>query len=203
MAKTDLKRELDCYRAVRDEPRFLDVPELRYLMVDGHGDPNHGDFDEATATLYPVAYAMKFASRDLGHDYVVPPLEGLWWADDLRSFTEVRDKRRWRWTLLSLVPAWVTDDVYAAALARAADKRDLPRADGLRLATLSEGRCVQSLHVGAFDDEGPLLRRMHVLAAEHGLALSGTHHEIYLSDPRRTAPSRLRTILRQPVMAPR
>ena len=201
--KVDLKRSLDAYRARQGEFRVLDVPEQRYLMVDGAGDPNtSAAFTEAVGALYPVAYGMKFASRtDLGRDYVVPPLEGLWWAEDMSLFTGARDKSGWSWTLLLLVPDWVPEEVFRAAVERAARKRP-PRLDGVRLAALAEGRCVQTLHVGPFDDEAAVLAHLHdVVIPGHGFRMSGRHHEIYLSAFRRTPPGKQRTILRQPVTA--
>jgi len=158
-------------------------------------------FTDAVETLYPVAYTLKFASkRDLGRDYVVPPLEGLWWADDLESFTAARDKSRWDWTLMLLVPDWLEEQVVAAAIEKVAAKNRPARLDDLRLQTLSEGRCVQTLHVGSFDDEAAVLAQLHhEFIPDHGLRMAGTHHEIYLSDFRRVAPEKQRTILRQPV----
>jgi len=128
----------------------------------------------------------------------VPPLEGLWWAEDMTTFL-TREKSRWSWTMLSLVPDWIDDALVDTARATAAGK-GAPLVDELRIETLDEGLCVQTLHVGPYDDEGPVLQRMHTeFIADAGLSLTGRHHEIYLSDPRRTDPSRLRTILRQPV----
>jgi hypothetical protein len=201
VAKVDLKRELACYTARRNAPQLVEVPDLRYLMIDGHGDPNSPVRAAALKALYPVAYALKFASkRDLGRDYVVMPLEGLWWADDMSTFTCARDKSRWDWTLMIMVPDWITDDMFVTAADKVGAKDDPDRLDDLRLGTLSEGLCVQALHIGSYDDEGPLLRRMHEeFVPAHGLTMSGKHHEIYLSDPRRVEPARLRTILRQPV----
>ncbi|WP_298331238.1 GyrI-like domain-containing protein [Haloactinopolyspora sp.] len=202
--KIDFKKELDAYRAKRDEIRIVDVPELQYLMVDGHGDPNTSPaFTEAVETLYPVAYALKFASkRTLGRDYVVMPLEGLWWADDMEAFTVARDKSRWDWTLMIMVPDWIDQDMFAAAVEQVAAKQRPARLDELRLETLSEGRCVQALHVGPYDDEAGLLHRMHhEFIPEHRLRMVGKHHEIYLSDARKVAPEKLRTILRQPVVS--
>ncbi len=200
--KVDFK-SLDAYQARVGEVRTLDVPPLQYLAIDGHGDPNSSEeYAGALAALYPVAYTLKFASRrELGRDYVVMPLEGLWWADDMAAFTVARDKSRWSWTLLIMTPDWVDDAMRARAVAQVAAKGDPPqRLVDLRLQRLAEGRCVQTLHVGPYDDEGPVLARLHdeVLPAQ-GLRPTGRHHEIYLSDPRRTAPERLRTILRQPV----
>jgi hypothetical protein len=195
--KLDVKKSLDSYRARRDEFRLVDVPDLRYLMVDGHGDPNSAPaFREAVEALYPVAYALKFASkRERGFDYVVPPLEGLWWADDLAAFTVARDKSRWDWTLLLMVPDEVDGDLAAGTVAAAGS--------GVRLEVLSEGRCVQTLHVGSFDDEADVLARLHHgFVPDNGLRMVGRHHEIYLSDFRRVPPERRRTILRQPVARP-
>lgn len=199
--KVDLKRTLDSYRAKQGELRIVDVPELRYLMVDGHGDPNGPAFAEALEVLYPVAYGLKLASRrELGRDYAVMPLEGLWWADDMASFTVARDKASWHWTLLSLVPDWIERDVFEAAVAAVGAKRAPARLRDLRLEPLAEGRCVQTLHVGAFEDEAPVLARMHdAFIPQQGLRMTGRHHEIYLSDARRVEPAKRRTILRQPV----
>lgn len=200
--KTDLKKTLDAYRAKAGAFRIVDVPDLRYLMIDGHGDPNTSpQYTEALEALYPVAYALKFASkRELDRDYVVPPLEGLWWADDMDAFTSVRDKDRWHWTMMLLVPEWIDETMFEAAVARTRAKRAPKGLDDVRLETLSEGRCVQTLHIGSYDDEGPVLERMHdEFLPANGLHPTGKHHEIYLGDPRKVAPEKLRTILRQPV----
>jgi hypothetical protein len=202
--RVDLKKTLDSYQARRGQFRVLDVPDRRYLMVDGHGDPNSSPaFTDAVEALYPVAYTLKFASkRELGRDYVVPPLEGLWWAADPESFTVARDKSRWDWTLMLLVPDWVGDELVTAAVEKVAAKNRPARLDDLRVELLAEGRCVQTLHVGSFDDEADVLARLHEkFIPDNGLRMAGTHHEIYLSDFRRVAPEKQRTILRQPVLA--
>jgi hypothetical protein len=202
-AKVDLKRELSCYRAKRDTPQVTEVPDLQYLMIDGHGDPNTPAYGSAVAALYPLAYRLKFASKtQLDRDYVVMPLEGLWWADDMATFTTARDKGQWDWTLMIMVPEWITADMFRAAREQLASGEPPERLDDVQMETLSEGLCVQALHVGAYDDEAELLRRMHEeFIPEHGLTMRDKHHEIYLSDPRRVEASRLRTILRQPVRA--
>lgn len=200
--KIDFKKTLDGYRAKQGEFRMLELPEMRYLMIDGAGDPNtSAEYAAALAALYPVAYALKFASkRELGRDYVVPPLEGLWWADDMDTFTVARDKTKWRWTMMLMAPDWIPERMFEDALAAVRAKGTADNLDGVRLASLTEGRCVQTLHVGSFDDEGPVLERLHhEFMPANGLTLTGRHHEIYLSDPRRTVPEKLRTILRQPV----
>ncbi len=200
--RVDFKRALPGYRARRGRFDIIEIPDMRYLMIDGHGDPNTAPaFDEAVRSLYPMAYTLKFTSkRDLGRDYVVPPLEGLWWSDDMDTFTGERDKSRWSWTLLSMVPGWIDDAVLTSVRDEVAAKDSAPRIDEIRLQTLSEGCCVQTLHVGSYDDEAPVLAQMHdAFIPAHGLRMTGVHHEIYLGDPRRTAPERRRTILRQPV----
>ncbi|MDO3704921.1 GyrI-like domain-containing protein [Micromonospora sp. C28SCA-DRY-2] len=199
--KTDFKREIDTYRASRGRFDVVDVPDLRYLMIDGHGDPNTPAFTDAAEALYPLAYKLKFASkRTLGRDYVVMPLEALWWADDMATFTALRDKSRWDWTLMIMVPDWIDEEMFAGAVEQVAAGDRPRRLDDVRLGALSEGRCVQTLHVGSHDDEAPVLARMHhEFIPGNGLRMVGKHHEIYLSDFRRTAPEKLRTILRQPV----
>ncbi|AUS80118.1 hypothetical protein C1701_19260 [Actinoalloteichus sp. AHMU CJ021] len=201
--KTDFKKSLDAYQAKQDQFRIIDVPDLRYLMVDGHGDPNTSPaFSEAVEALYPVAYKLKMASkRDLGQDYVVMPLEGLWWAEDLDSFTSSRDKSRWDWTMMIMVPDWIDQDMFTTAVRQVGARKPPARLDGVRLEPLSEGRCVQTLHVGSFDDETAVLNRLHhEFVPDNQLRMVGKHHEIYLSDFRKVAPAKLRTILRQPVL---
>ncbi|WDZ85528.1 GyrI-like domain-containing protein [Micromonospora cathayae] len=200
--KVDFKREIDAYRARRGRFSVVDVPDLRYLMIDGHGDPNTTRaFTEAAEALYPLAYRLKFASRrTLGRDYVVMPLEGLWWADDMDAFTAARDKSRWDWTLMIMVPDWIDDGMFIEAVGELAAKDPPRRLPEVRLDRLSEGRCVQTLHVGSYDDEAEVLARMHhEFIPDNGFRMTGRHHEIYLSDARRVPPERLRTILRQPV----
>jgi hypothetical protein len=200
--KTDFKKTLDAYQARRGRFRMVDVPDMQYLMTDGHGDPNTAPaFTEAVEALYPVAYKLKFASkRDLGRDYVVPPLEGLWWAEDMNSFTTVRDKSRWDWTLMLMVPNWINRAMFITAIEQTRAKNQPARLDTVRLETLSERRCVQTLHVGSFDGEADVLAQLHhEVIPGHGFRMIGTHHEIYLSDFRRVAPDKQRTILRQPV----
>jgi hypothetical protein len=205
--KTDFKKSLDCYRAGRPgEFRVLEVPELTYLAIDGHGDPNSApEFTSALEALYPLAYQLKFMSKThLGRDYVVMPLEGLWSADDMASFTTARDKSAWAWTLLMMVPDWITqwmlDDARETVMSTA-NSAAASSAGSVRLQTLQEKTCVQTLHIGSYDDEAPVLQRLHdEVIPELGYRMRGLHHEIYLSDARRVEPARRRTLLRQPVM---
>lgn len=202
MTKVDLKRTISAYKAPRDGFDVVEVPPLRYLMVDGRGDPNtSGEYADAVTALFAVAYRLKFLSRnELDRDYVVMPLEGLWWSDDMAAFTTSRDKSRWSWTMMILVPEWTEDAHVARARAAVTEKGGSAAVGSLRLEELAEGLCVQTLHVGPYDAEGPVLADMHErFIPERGLRMHGRHHEIYLADPRRSAPEKLRTILRQPV----
>ena len=200
--KADFKKTLDGYHARHGEFRFVDIPATRYLMVDGHGDPNTApEYADALAALYPVAYAVKFASKNgLDRDYVVPPLEGLWWGADMTTFTSARDKSQWDWTMMLMVPDWIETTMVMDAITKVAAKSPPSALEKVRLETLSEATCVQTLHVGTYDDEADVLAELHErVIPEAGFRMTGKHHEIYLSDPRRVEPSRLRTILRQPV----
>lgn len=203
-AKVDLKKTLDAYQAKRGQFRIVEVPEQQYLMIDGHGDPNTSpEYASALEALYPLAYKLKFLSkRELDRDYVVMPLEGLWWADEMTTFTTARDKSQWDWTMMILQPEWLGPDSLEAVRDQLAGTAAPERLDEVRWGTLHEGRCVQTLHVGSYDDETPVLEEMHErFIPAHGLQMAGVHHEIYLSDARKVAPEKLRTILRQPVSA--
>ncbi|APH44055.1 hypothetical protein BMW26_03055 [Microbacterium sp. 1.5R] len=203
----DPKKTLDAYQAKHGEFRILDVPPMQYLMVDGAGDPNTAQaYQDAVSALFPIAYALKFASREqLGIDTVVMPLEGQWHAPDMESFTSRRDKSAWRWTLLIMVPDHIAPEMFDHAVdtveAKLAKKKQpAPALRSVRLETLDEGLSVQTLHIGSYDDEAPVLDGLHHrFIPENGLSMTGLHHEIYLSDVRRVEPAKLRTILRQPV----
>lgn len=200
--KTDLKKELPGYAGKVGRFDLLELPPRNYLMLDGHGDPNSTPlYSDALKTLYPVAYSLKFFSKnELALDYVVMPLEGLWWAADMDSFTSARDKSRWSWTMMIALPDWHTSEHLSAAVVAVGSKGDAPLLDRIRMESLDEGLVVQTLHVGSYDGEGPVLERMHhEFIPDNGLVMTGKHHEVYLSDPRKTAPEKLKTILRQPV----
>lgn len=147
---------------------------MQYLILDGQGEPNTDPrYAETLQALYPAAYDVKFASKnDLGRDYVVPPIEGLWWADSMNAFTTARDKSAWKWTMMLMVPSWLEPAVVNDAVARArtkvaakkgASQRVVDRMSDIRLETLTEGRCVQTLHVGSYDDEAATLARLRTI----------------------------------------
>jgi hypothetical protein len=200
MEKLDLKKlRKELFNAPLNRFAEVRVPPVQYLAVDGHGDPNKApDYARAVGTLYATAYSLKFASKANGRDFVVAPLEGLWSASDPSSFAE-RRKDEWDWTMMIMVPDFITQADFEEARNKAARKLDAISLS-LRLERVEEGPCLQALHVGSYDDEGPLLSQLHHrIMPESGYEFAGPHHEIYLSDPRKTDPSKLKTILRQPV----
>ncbi len=202
MEKTDFKKELDSYKAKHSQFRIIEVSKMQYLMIDGHGDPNTSqEFKDAITTLYPIAYKLKFASKqEFEKDYVVMPLEGLWWAEDMSTFTTARDKSQWNFTLMIMQPDWITEDMFNRAVQKVAEKNPSVNLSKVRFETLEEDTCVQTLHIGPFDEEAAVLENMHhEFIPANNLKMTQKHHEIYLSDFRKVAPSKLKTILRQPV----
>lgn len=202
MQKVDHRRELGhLYGGRRDEIVTVDVPPMNFLMVDGHGDPNTSpEYADAIRTLYPLAYTIKFmCKQEQIEDFPVMPLEGLWWTEDMRDF-RIDDKSDWLWTAMIMQPPVVTAELVERATAKAAAKIDPALLDRVRFAGYHEGRAAQVLYVGPYSDEGPTIARLHAFIADNGGTLAGArhHHEIYLGDPRRTAPERLKTIIRQP-----
>jgi hypothetical protein len=197
----DLRRERSALYSATRAPAFVDVPELPYLMIDGHGDPDTApDYAAAVQALYSVAYTLRFALKRRADpvDAPVMPLEGLWWTADMSTFS-TGDKSAWDWTLMIAVADLVTAADVDEARSAAARKRPDAPLDQVRMETFGEGRCAQVLHVGPYRDEGPTVAGLHAFIAQRGHRLAGKHHEIYLGDPRRSAPERLRTIVRQPV----
>jgi hypothetical protein len=202
MSKVDFKKALKDLYLPPEKFVTVDVPEMQFLMVDGHGDPNVAqEYQDALQALYALAYKIKFISKQqLGHDYVVPPLEGLWWAEDMEAFTSARDKSQWDWTMMIMTPEWITEEIFYDACEKARKGKNPIALDMVRLERYHEGLSVQILHVGSYDQEGPTLIKLHQeFLPENGFVENGKHHEIYLGDPRRVAPEKLKTVLRQPV----
>jgi hypothetical protein len=184
------------------EPRLVEVPALAFLCIDGHGDPNTSpSYADAVQALYSVAYAVKFAVKKArGRDVKVSPLEGLWWADDPSTFLTGR-KSDWDWTMMIRQPDVVTSDLIARLAAEVASRKSLPAVRSLTLTRFEEGRAAQVLHVGPYAAEAPTIQRLHAFIHDRGFHFDGRHHkhhEIYIGDPRRAAPAKLRTIIRQP-----
>jgi hypothetical protein len=180
---------------------LADVPSLSFLMIDGKGDPNTTKaYGEAIEALYAVAYTLKFMSKKtLGKDYTVPPLEGLWWAEDMTAFTAAR-RDDWLWTMMIMQPVWITAEMVSEAMTKADKKKLLPALPRMRFENFQEGLSLQIMHIGSYADEAPTIRRLHEdYMPTHGYMPSGKHHEVYLGDPRKTATEKLKTVIRQPV----
>ncbi|WP_147535927.1 GyrI-like domain-containing protein [Bacillus marasmi] len=197
--KIDYKKEL---RNLYNPPKkigLIDVPTMNYLMIDGKGNPNTSeDFQAAIEALYSVSYNLKFTSKNAGLDYVVMPLEALWYMDNYEDFLKGQ-KDDWQWTAMIMQPEPITKEMVEEAIETIRKKKNPAALDKLRFEAYDEGRSVQVLYVGPFDDEHPTIMKMHEFAAENGYVPSGKHHEIYLSDFRKVDPSKLKTVIRQPV----
>lgn len=200
----DIKKERkDLYAPRPGGFAIVDVPQMSFLKVDGHGNPNTAAaYRDAVEALYSLSYAIRFAAKkELGRVHVVAPLGGLWWADDMDAFT-ARSKDDWSWTMMIHQPEWITSEHVESARATAAKKKELPALEHVRFERFAEGLSVQTLHIGSYDDEAPVIARMHQeFLPAHNLTLRGKHHEIYLSDPRKVDAAKLKTVLRQPVAA--
>ncbi|MCJ7535894.1 MAG: GyrI-like domain-containing protein [Anaerolineales bacterium] len=202
MSKVDFKKELSEFYSPPAKFVIVDIPEMRFLMVEGHGDPNVAqEYQDAVGALYALAYKIKFMSKNqLGQDYVVPPLEGLWWAENLETLTTARDKSQWDWNMMIMTPEWITSEMYAEALELVRKGKNPVAMDKVRLESYHEGLSVQIMHIGSYDSEGPTLMKLHrEFIPNNGYVEKGKHHEIYLGDPRRVVPEKLKTVLRQPV----
>lgn len=201
--KLDLKKELkSLYSAKAGQPVFVDVPPLNYLMVEGQGAPDGAEAGAAMETLFPVAYTLKFTvKKELGIDFKVMGLEGLWWSDDMTDFTAGR-RECWRWIYLLPQPDFIAADLVERAVDTVRRRKNPGAIDKIKFELLDEGRAAQVLHIGPYSTEGPTIETLHRFIKENGCGFDGQlqkHHEIYLSDPRRGAPEKLKTIIRQPV----
>ena len=181
-------------------PVVVNVPEMAFLMIDGEGDPNTArQYQDALEALFSASYTLRFAvKKSCGFEYRVSPLEGLWWSDDPNDFQAGR-KSNWRWTAMIRQPDEVTREEVDAAIAAAGVRKPLPALSWIRFGRFNEGECAQVMYMGPYSAEGPAIKRLHEFIAASGYRLAGKHHEIYLGDPRRAAPEKLRTVIRQPV----
>jgi hypothetical protein len=203
MTKTDYKKELkQFYGAKADKPVVVQIPKMSFIMIDGEGDPNTSqEYVDAIQTLYPVAYTIKFTSKlKYGNDFGVMPLEGLWWTENMADFS-AKDKSNWLWTAMIMQPDVVTEDIYNQVVQQVREKKSPQSLGKLRFESYEEGRAAQVLYVGPYADEGPAIQALHQFIRGQGGVLEESnkhHHEIYLGDPRRTDPAKLKTIIRQP-----
>lgn len=201
MEKRDLKQELKLfYTASAKEVTTVDVPAMNFLMIEGEGDPNTSQsFRDAVEALFSVSYTTKFLIKKgaMAIDYGVMPLQGLWWMDDMTQFS-VDNKDMWKWNVMIMQPEFVTTAILEEAIAQVKKKKKLPALPLLKLQEFHEGKAVQILHIGPYSEEGPAIQKLHEAIAKQGKSLAGKHHEIYLNDPTRTAPEKLKTVIRQP-----
>ena len=202
MKKIDLKKELKhLYKPSTKHVALVEVPRLNYLMIDGEGDPNRSQlFQDAIDVLYPLSYTLKFMVKkgELGIDYGVLPLEGLWWADDMSSFS-VEKKEEWKWTLMIMQPEFITQAMVDEAIEQVRAKKNPVSLPRVRFESFEEGKAAQIMHIGPFSEEGPTIEKVHAYIEENGSQRRGKHHEIYLSDIRRAAPDKWKTVIRQPM----
>lgn len=200
MKKIDFKKTLKAlYAPSAKDFSVVKVPTMKFIMVDGAGVPGNDAYVDALGWLYPLSYGLRFLSKNtLEKDYVVPPLEGLWWAEDMTAYTTGR-KDEWLWTMMIMQPDWISEEMFTEVLKKTISKKGEP-SQTLRFETYDEGLSVQIMHIGPYSEEGPTLARMHhEFIPDNELEWTGHHHEIYIGDPRKSAPEKLKTVLRQPV----
>ena len=202
--KVDFKKTLkEFYRPSPKEVTLVEVPEMQFLMFDGMGSPGDSkEYQDALLALYPIAFKIKFLSKAKGKDYVVPPLEGLWWAHNMNDFTE-GNRDKWKWTMMIMQPDWITQDMINEAIT--ITKRNKPELSELlpklRLEKYKEVKAAQIMNIGPYSEEGPTVQKIHDFIQKEGGKFDGLdnkHHEIYLSDPRKANPATMKTIIRQP-----
>ncbi len=201
MAKIDLKKEnKEYYYPSAREVSLVDLLEMKFLMIDGQGDPNNSpEYQNAMETIFPVSYKTKFISKkEKSQDYVVMPLEGLWWADNMEEFS-TDDRSSWKWTVMIRQPDFINQPIINMAIKELEKKKDLPSINKLRFESFNEGQSAQIMHIGPYGEaEAPNVHKLHEFIENNGYQLKGKHHEIYISDLRRTKPEKLKTVIRQP-----
>ncbi len=206
MSQVDfIKEHKDLYAPSSSEPSIINVPIFKFLTIDGKGNPNTSEeYKKAVEALYSVSYTIKFmpkkgVSISNFFEYKVGPLEGLWWMENNSDFV-LENKDNWQWKMMIMQPEFVTLEVFNLALESARKKKPNTSLDLLKLEEYNEGLAVQLMHIGPYSEEHSNIIKMHDFATSQGYKLKGKHHEIYLGDPRKTAPEKLRTILRQPIV---
>ncbi len=202
MQRLDFKKQYaGLYKASANKINLVTVPELHYLMIDGTGDPNNSkQFQDAVEALFSLSYTIKFMIKkgEQQIDYGVMPLEGLWWTDDINNFS-MEDKSAWKWTLMIMQPEFITLSIVDEAKELVRKKKTVTGLDKIRFESMDEGLCAHILYIGPYNEEPPTIVKLHDYIKDSGYKLRGKHREIYLNDMRRTAPEKLKTIIRQPV----
>ena len=202
MKKIDFKKELKhLYKPTVKKFATVEVPDTNFIMIDGIGNPNtEKTYAEAVQVIFGLSYTIKFMVKkgDLQIDYGVLPLEGLWWMDDMSRFS-VDTKDEWKWTMMIMQPEFITRDIYDHAIKELIRKKNPSNIAQVRFEPYSEGLSAQIMYIGPYADEEPAIKKLHEYIHDEGFNRHGKHHEIYLSDPRRSKPEKLKTVLRQPM----
>lgn len=209
MTPFDYKKEYKALYLPKEMPSIVEVPSMQYAAVRGHGDPNEpdGEYGRAVAVLYGISYTIKMSYKgsrkvDGFFEYIVPPLEGFWWMEGGAPGVDYRNKSGFNWISIIRVPEFVTEEVFAWAKEEAQRKKGIDTSLA-ELITVSEGLCVQCLHIGSYNEEPATVAKMDRYLLEQGyendISDLRRHHEIYLSDPRKVSPERMKTVIRHPV----
>lgn len=192
----------DLYKQSKKEISIIQVPQLNFLTIQGKGNPNNNeDYSQAVGALYALAYKLKFSVKNgpSAIDYKVMPLEGLWWAEDMRQFS-LENRSNWLWQMMIMQPDCITPEMFRAAVEEVRSKKNPPKLEQVNFESFKEDLCAQIFHSGPYGEgERPTIERLHGFIAENGYVLNGKHHEIYLNSPLRVAPEKLKTIIRQPI----
>ncbi len=203
MKRIDFKKELKhLYHPPSKEIGMVEVPQMKFLMVDGQGDPNAvQQYQDSIEALFAVSYALKFMIKKKNAiDYGVMPLEGLWWTDDMAKFS-MGNKDIWKWTSMIMQPEFISEDLCREAREQVRKKKELSALPKVKFENLTEGLSVQIMHIGPYSAEKPTVDKLHFFIKENGYTFNGKHHEIYLGDPRKSSPEKMKTVIRQPIQS--
>jgi hypothetical protein len=200
MSKLDLRKKLKAYYTAKNKPEIIDVPPGKFLAIIGKGEPGGEAYSAALQSLYGLSYTLKFKSKADGLDFTVMALEGLWWWDDPSIFDleNAPPREEWNWKSMIRQPDFVTDEMLEEIRPEVKEKRG-PAVDDVVLEAFHEGLSAQIMHRGPYSEEGPTVMKLHEFIMEEDYRMRGHHHEIYLSDPSRSKPENIKTIIRQPV----
>ncbi len=198
MTKSDLIKEYKSYYKAGIKPERVSFNKIPYLTLEGKGAPAGSEFVDKVQALYPMAYGLKKFYKNMGKDFGVPKLEGLWWVEEDRPALEV-PREEWHWKLMIRMPDFVKEEVFVSVQNEVAEKKKNKLIREIRFEAILDGQCVQMMHIGPYSTEPETIRAILSFIDENGLTVNGLHHEIYLSDPRKTAPEKMKTIIRYPV----
>lgn len=200
--KLDYKKKYPEYYNPKRKIEFVNIPEMKFFMIDGQGDPNNKEFKNAMEAIYALSYNLKMKivkKEKLENDYVVPPLEGLWHKEDMSTWS-IDDKDSWEWTIMIRIPDYVSENQIDRAFEIVKNYKNPTSLSKIRVDKYNEGNVAQIMYVGPYSEEGSTIQKLHQAIIDKGFQLFGKHHEIYISDPRRVDASRLKTIIRQPYL---